>query len=543
MTPLEHPGAVNHHSPGSIDASDQRDSVARRVPRSTRWSGPPDRSTMTGVSVRSAVGLCRWTGHDVLHGTKKGGVGRPKTRRAEIRLVLDLVKLEGAGFRGLHTIPCLKEAGMSRLMNHLRRIAAAALGRSGLVRQLLEAKADVDAANPSGATALIAAAFAGDVATLELLLAQSASLERKTRSGVRALQAAVEGNQSEAVELLLSTGAELDAADAVGATALHRCATAGLAPLAQRLCAAGAAVDAASAEGLTPLMLAAMRGHSDVMAELLEFGAELELEDAKGGTALFQAASTEGTDEETELETQTSQPTEALLPPNAEDPEDKGLHPMSVSRRCTDWGWHLPFLVMIAGSVWITRYAQQNAKIDNIFTAPDFLGYKCGQKFRPHEPYLYFCMEPPPVLDSNATDEEIAESAAARRLNARYPICVSECPSSSNTSSRCFVKETSNNLISQLREDALNFFAWQEVEDYPSWPAADLVCRPDPDVAPQLFEHWEAAILTTPQNVRLLLYLAHWKIALYPITLSALFSLMLGKAHIFGSSDQSHTVI
>lgn len=31
------------------------------------------------------------------------------------------------------------------------RIAAAALGRSGLVRQLLEAKADVDAANPSGA--------------------------------------------------------------------------------------------------------------------------------------------------------------------------------------------------------------------------------------------------------------------------------------------------------------------------------------------------------------------------------------------------------
>lgn len=35
-------------------------------------------------------------------------------------------------------------------------------------------------------------------------------------------------------------------------------------------------------------------------------------------------------------------------------------------------------------------------------------------------------MEPPPVLDSNATDEEIAESAAARRLNARYPICVSD---------------------------------------------------------------------------------------------------------------------
>lgn len=70
------------------------------------------------------------------------------------------------------------------------RIAAAALGEEALVKQLLEAKAQVDLGNENGATPLIAGAFAGRV---EVLLAAGPQLELKTRAGLTALQAAVEG--------------------------------------------------------------------------------------------------------------------------------------------------------------------------------------------------------------------------------------------------------------------------------------------------------------------------------------------------------------
>lgn len=128
-------------------------------------------------------------------------------------------------------------------------------------------------------------------------------------------------------------------------------------------------------------------------------------------------------------------------PKNSEDPEDIGETPTSVQRRCTDWFWILPFLLALAGAGWITWYASQHNNRANLVTPFDFTGYKCGQVFRADRPYLYFCRQ------ANRT-----HANAQHQLNMEYPICVSECPSSS--------KSSKSSLAYRMDLPALRLFCW-----------------------------------------------------------------------------------
>src|SRR5688572_7577126 len=135
---------------------------------------------------------------------------------------------------------------------------AARRGDIGAVRKLIAAKADVNAAQIDGATALHWAVHRGDV---------------------------------EMTDALLRAGAKVDAANRVGMTPLAMAAIYGHPLLVDRLVKAGADVKARGLGGETTLMYAARNGRPEVIKLLVEAGAEVNArETLRGTTALMWAA-------------------------------------------------------------------------------------------------------------------------------------------------------------------------------------------------------------------------------------------------------------
>jgi ankyrin repeat protein len=131
-------------------------------------------------------------------------------------------------------------------------------GDATAVRRLLTAKADVNAAQADGATALHWAVYNGDAAT---------------------------------VDLLLKAGANPKSANGFGATPLSMAAETGNAAIVQRLLDAGADPNERLANRDTALMLAARSGNVDTIRLLLDRGADVNAtETARGTTALMWAA-------------------------------------------------------------------------------------------------------------------------------------------------------------------------------------------------------------------------------------------------------------
>jgi ankyrin repeat protein len=152
-------------------------------------------------------------------------------------------------------------------------------GDSELVRVLLEAGADVNAAPAgySGRTALQAAAGQGHSELVRVLLEAGADVNA-SEDGHTALQAAAERGDSELVRVLLEAGTDVNAAPACynGRTALQAAARQGHSELVLVLLEAGADVNAAPAcyNGRTALQAAARQGHSELVLVLLEAGAD-----------------------------------------------------------------------------------------------------------------------------------------------------------------------------------------------------------------------------------------------------------------------------
>ena len=101
-------------------------------------------------------------------------------------------------------------------------MAAAGAGNAALLRRLiaLETK-NVNAASPSGWTALMYAAFGGHLEAAQALLGAGALPDAANTDGARALMLAAWQGHENVVRLLLRSGARIDAADHRGATALH----------------------------------------------------------------------------------------------------------------------------------------------------------------------------------------------------------------------------------------------------------------------------------------------------------------------------------
>lgn len=149
---------------------------------------------------------------------------------------------------------------------------AAAGGFTPVVEALLDAGADVNAANGIGQTGLHNAVWEGQRDVVKLLLKRGARTDIQSVDGTPLFCAAVNGD-AEAAALLLAAGAEPDARNSDGDTPLHGAAESGSVEIIRSLLGRGADVNASADRGSTPLSIATMQGHAEACRVLLGAGA------------------------------------------------------------------------------------------------------------------------------------------------------------------------------------------------------------------------------------------------------------------------------
>ena len=156
---------------------------------------------------------------------------------------------------------------------------AAQQGDQAMLRQLLQHKANVNAAQPDGMTALHWAATRDDVPLAKMLLAAGAQTSPKTRLGeLTPLFIASKRGSAPMIEVLLKAGANANATDSTGATPLMLASAAGSAEAVEMLLAHQAGVNAKeSAHQQTALMFAAAADRGAVVRALIKHGADPEI--------------------------------------------------------------------------------------------------------------------------------------------------------------------------------------------------------------------------------------------------------------------------
>jgi len=156
---------------------------------------------------------------------------------------------------------------------------AAEQGDKALVRTLIQQKADVNAAQPDGMTALHWAALKDDPALAQLLIDAKANLDPLTRLGsYTPLYVAAKNGNASVAEVFLKAGADTKRTSSTGATVLMAAAASGSVRLVDALIARGVDVNAKeAAHGQTALMFAAGSNRGDVIRLLVKHGASPEL--------------------------------------------------------------------------------------------------------------------------------------------------------------------------------------------------------------------------------------------------------------------------
>ena len=144
------------------------------------------------------------------------------------------------------------------------------------VRRLLAKKADVNATDGDGGTALHWASYRDDVETVDLLLRAGAKVNAVNDLGATALWAASQNGSADMVKRLLQAGANANLALASGETPLMVASRAGSAAVVAQLLAAGAQVDATATRDQTALMWAVAQKHPDVVKLLIGAGANIK---------------------------------------------------------------------------------------------------------------------------------------------------------------------------------------------------------------------------------------------------------------------------
>ena len=152
----------------------------------------------------------------------------------------------------------------------------------------------VTAAN--AATSEVAdAAMRGDREAVRAAVARKADVNAPQVDGTTALHWAVERDDVELAELLLTSGARANARTREGVTPLQLAAINGSARMLGRLIKSGADPNAPlTPAGDTALMLAARTGKTDAIRLLLEAGADINAKESWGGTRALMWAVAEG---------------------------------------------------------------------------------------------------------------------------------------------------------------------------------------------------------------------------------------------------------
>jgi uncharacterized protein len=131
-----------------------------------------------------------------------------------------------------------------------------------------------------------------DFSEVKKLITQKADVNAAQADGTTALHWAIHWDNAEAVDLLLKSGADTKAATRLNATPLYVAAESGNPMMISKLLAAGADPNqAVLSQGETPLMFAARSGNVEAVRALLDKGAQIEAtEKLRGSTALLWAA-------------------------------------------------------------------------------------------------------------------------------------------------------------------------------------------------------------------------------------------------------------
>ncbi len=158
------------------------------------------------------------------------------------------------------------------------------------VHVLLKERAEVQAKQPDGASALHWAAYHDDLASVQALLAAGADAKAANQYGVAPLSLASVNGSERVITALLDAGADANTTTSGGESALMTAARTGRTGAVKVLLARGAKVDAADRKGQTALMWAAADGHAPVVAQLLAAGAVRDTRLKSGFTAFLFAA-------------------------------------------------------------------------------------------------------------------------------------------------------------------------------------------------------------------------------------------------------------
>jgi ankyrin repeat protein len=153
----------------------------------------------------------------------------------------------------------------SKTLTEMTPLIAASRGNIEAMRLLIDRKADVNARNAAGGSALMAAAQTGRPQAVRLLLGNGADPNVRTKRNETALADAATAGNEEAVKLLLDGGADVNVQDIRGYSPLLYAAGSDAMPagVVKMLLVKGAD-SAAKGDGETARMLAAKRGDSEV---------------------------------------------------------------------------------------------------------------------------------------------------------------------------------------------------------------------------------------------------------------------------------------
>lgn len=168
---------------------------------------------------------------------------------------------------------------------------ASPAARLEVVKALIAAGVDVQAANHRGRTALYYAADGGYTEAIRTLIAAGADVNARDEEGETPLMVAAVHRDAEAVQVLMRAALHRDAeaGQALMRAALHYAD----AEAVKLLIAAGAEVNARNESGRTPLLLAAAYGNAEAVKVLSAAGAEVNARDKDGETALKKALKNE----------------------------------------------------------------------------------------------------------------------------------------------------------------------------------------------------------------------------------------------------------
>ena len=185
----------------------------------------------------------------------------------------------------------LLSVGSLAAAGDLRLVEAVEERDQEAVHSLLQERADVNAAQADGATALHWAAHWDDPETAELLIRAGADVNAANDYGVTPLWLACTNGSAAIAGKLLEAGANPNAALPTGETVLMMCARAGNAETVNALLVHGADVNAAETRrGQTALMRAVAQKQPEAAKTLIEHGADVHARSNGGFTPLLFAA-------------------------------------------------------------------------------------------------------------------------------------------------------------------------------------------------------------------------------------------------------------